>query len=146
MSNSATPWIVTRQDPLSIGFYRQEYWSGCCALLQGIFPTQGLNLYLLHLQHWQAGSLPLASAGILEITWLHIYQHLSSCSLVVQRASLVAQMVKNIPAIGEIWVLSLGGNPLQYSCLENPHGQRSLVGYSLWGYKELDMTEWLSPA
>ena len=23
------------------------------------------------------------------------------------------------------------GNPLQYSCLENPHGQRSLVGYSL---------------
>ena len=26
------------------------------------------------------------------------------------------------------------GNPLQYSCLENPHGQRSLVGYSLWGH------------
>ena len=36
------------------------------------------------------------------------------------------------------------GNPLQYSCLENPHGQRSLVGYSPWGCKELDMTEWLS--
>jgi len=33
------------------------------------------------------------------------------------------------------------GNPLQYSCLENPHGQRSLVGYSPWGQKELDMTE-----
>ena len=143
---SATPWIVTGQDPLSIGFYRQEYWSGCCALLQGIFPTQGLNLYLLHLQHWQAGSLPLASAGILEITWLHIYQHLSSCSLVVQRASLVVQMVKNIPAMREIWVLSLGCNPLQYSCLESPHGQRSLVGYSLWGCNQLDMAEWLSPA
>ena len=25
------------------------------------------------------------------------------------------------------------GNPLQYSCLENPHGRRSLVGYSPWG-------------
>ena len=36
------------------------------------------------------------------------------------------------------------GNPLQYSCLENPHGQRSLVGYSLWGCKESDMTERLS--
>ena len=24
------------------------------------------------------------------------------------------------------------GNPLQHSCLENPHGQRSLVGYSPW--------------
>ena len=32
------------------------------------------------------------------------------------------------------------GNPLQYSCLENPHGQRSLAGYSPWGCKESDMT------
>ena len=29
------------------------------ALLQGIFPTQGLNLLLLNFLHWQAGSLPL---------------------------------------------------------------------------------------
>ena len=35
-------------------------------------------------------------------------------------------------------------NPLQYSCLENPHGQRSLAGYSPWGYKELDTTEKLN--
>ena len=28
------------------------------------------------------------------------------------------------------------GNPLQYSCLENPCGQRSLAGYSLRGHKE----------
>ena len=34
---------------------------GCHALLQGIFPTQGLNPHLLHLLHWQAGSLPLAT-------------------------------------------------------------------------------------
>ena len=32
-------------------------------------------------------------------------------------------------------------NPLQYSCLENPHGQRSLMGYSPWRHKESDMTE-----
>ena len=36
------------------------------------------------------------------------------------------------------------GNPLQYSCLENPHGQRSLVGYSPWCHKESDTTERLS--
>ena len=36
------------------------------------------------------------------------------------------------------------GNPLQYSCLENLHGQRSLVGYSPWGHKESDTTEWLT--
>ena len=34
--------------------------------------------------------------------------------------------------------------PLQYSCLENPCGQRSLGGYSPWGRKELDTTEQLS--
>ena len=32
------------------------------------------------------------------------------------------------------------GNPLQYSCLEKSHGQRSPAGYSPWGPKELDTT------
>ena len=38
------------------------------------------------------------------------------------------------------------GNQLQYSCLENPYGQRSLAGYSPWGHKELDTTEGLTTA
>ena len=33
------------------------------------------------------------------------------------------------------------GHPLQYACLENPHGQRSLAGYGPWGRKESDTTE-----
>ena len=36
------------------------------------------------------------------------------------------------------------GNPLQYSCLENLHGQKSMVGYSPKGCKESDMTEQLN--
>ena len=57
-------------------------------------------------------------------------------------ASLVAQMVKNLPAMRKTWVRSLGWDNsleddmyscLEYSCLENPHGQRSLVGYSPQG-------------
>ena len=36
---------------------------GCHALLQGIFPTQGLNPHLLCLLHWQVGSLPLVPPG-----------------------------------------------------------------------------------
>ena len=36
---------------------------GCHFLLQGIFPTQGSNVPLLCLPHWQAGSLPLAPPG-----------------------------------------------------------------------------------
>ena len=62
-------------------------------------------------------------------------------------------MVKNLPAnAGEIRDASLipglgrcpgggHGNPLQYSCLENTHGQRRLAGYSPWHLKESDMTE-----
>ena len=38
------------------------------------------------------------------------------------------------------------GNPLQCSCLENPRGQRSLVGYSPCGRRESDTTERLSTA
>ena len=59
--------------------------------------------------------------------------------------SLVAQVVKNLPATQEAQVLSLGWedpleegtaiNSLQYSFLENPHGQRSLESYSSWGLK-----------
>ena len=51
-----------------------------------------------------------------------------------------AEDVGSIPGLGR----SPGGghgNALQYSCLENPHGQRSLVGYSPWGHKASDMTE-----
>ena len=33
------------------------------------------------------------------------------------------------------------GNPLQYSCLDNPYGQRSLAGCSPWGCKESEKTE-----
>ena len=36
------------------------------------------------------------------------------------------------------------GNPLQYSYLVNPIGQRSLVGYSPWGGKESGVTEQLT--
>ena len=45
-------------------------------------------------------------------------------NMITHRASLVAQLVKNRPAMWEIWVQSLGqedgnGYPLQYFCLEN---------------------------
>ena len=48
--------------------------------------------------------------------------------------------VGSIPGLGR----SPGGghgHPIQYSCLENSPGQRSLEGHSLWGCKDLDMTE-----
>ena len=81
-----------------------------------------------------------ASAWHLLTIWLLVY---------LPWASLVAQIVESscnvedpglIPGLGR----SPGGghgNPFRYSCLENPHGQKSLAGYSPWGHKESDTTE-----
>ena len=63
--------------------------------------------------------------------------------------TLPAQMVKNLPAMQETWVLSLDQeDPLEKGMATTAvflpgefHGQRSLDGYSSWGCKELDMTE-----
>ena len=54
-------------------------------------------------------------------------------------------MINNTPAMQnpefDPWVEEIlgggHGNPLQYSCLENPYGQRSLAGYSSWGHKRV---------
>ena len=43
-----SPWTVTCQGPLSMGFSGKNTGVGCHFLLQGIFPTQELNLGLLH--------------------------------------------------------------------------------------------------
>ena len=74
---------------------------------------------------------------------IHIYTWASQVVLVVKNPPANAGDIRDtasIPGSGR----SPGGghgNPLQYPCLENPHGQRSLVGYSPGGRKELDMTE-----
>ena len=59
---------------------------------------------------------------------------------VVKKPPANAEDMSSIPVLGR----SPGegnANLLQYSCLENSHGQRSLAGYSPWGHKESDMTE-----
>ena len=69
-----------------------------------------------------------------------------------ERASLLAQMVKNPPWMQEAGFDSWVGKilwsrkwvPTPVFLLEESHGQRSLVGYSPWGCKESDMTEWLA--
>ena len=73
--------------------------------------------------------------------------------IIVWGGSLVAQSIKNLPAMQETQARSLG----QEDPLENrmatqssilswriPWTQRNLAGYSLWGHKESDMNEWLT--
>ena len=64
-------------------------------------------------------------------------------------ASLMAQMIKKVPAMQETWVQSLGWEePLEKGMATHssllpgePHGKRILVGYSPWGHKESDRAE-----
>ena len=106
-----TPWTVTRQAPLSIGFPRQEYWSGLPFPSSGDLLTQGLKPCL----HWQADSLLLSHQGspwialLLEGVTSHFYL-LSPRA----RAFLVVQMVKNLPAVQKtcVWFLD-GEEPLE---------------------------------
>ena len=68
------------------------------------------------------------------------------------QVSLVAQTVKNLPAVQETWVWFLGQEdpwrrkwqPTPVFLSEESHGWRNLVGYSPWGRKELDTTERVS--
>ena len=55
--------IVTVMLMIACCFINKNTGLGRHAFLHGIFPTQGLNLRLLHLLHWQVGSLPLVPPG-----------------------------------------------------------------------------------
>ena len=60
-----TPWTVARQAPLSMGFLRQEYWSGLPFPTPGDLPDSGIEP--LCLLHCQADSLPSETSFISNI-------------------------------------------------------------------------------
>ena len=112
-----TPWTVARQAPLSMGFPRQEYWSGLLfpslgdlidpgiepmfpALAGGFFTAKTVDSKRLHFQtpsHWELGFSAWTLAGRQSSAYS---RDLSSCPL-------VAQLVKNLPAGQETWVHGL---------------------------------------
>ena len=65
-------WTIACQDPLSMGFSSQEYWSGLPCPLPGDLPDQASNSCLLCLLHWQMSLLALVPAGkpLLVYIWL----------------------------------------------------------------------------
>ena len=71
---------------------------GCHFLLQGIFLTQGLNLCLLHLLHWQVGSLPLVSPGKCP------FLALAYCNI-----SLLRSDPRNSSGVSDFWVSEADG-------------------------------------
>ena len=99
-----TPWTAAHQAPPSMGFSRQEYWSGV-PLPSPLLTTESPDLEPDGSDHKESA---------------HNVRDLGS-----------------IPGLGRC-------NPLQYFCLEYPHGQRSLAGYRPWGGEESDATKQLS--
>ena len=127
-----TPWTVAYQAPVSMGFSRQEYWSGLPFPSSGDLPDSGIKPLLLH-----------CGQTLYPMYNCVIEQYLTHW------ASQVVLAVKNLPTnagdlrdLGSIPGLGRSpggghGNPYQYSCLENPmdRGAWSEVGYSPWGHK-----------
>ena len=112
------PKDIVCQAPLSMGFSRQECWSGLPCPFPGDLPNPGVE--------------PMS---------------LMSPALAIRLAMLEETGdAGSIPVSGRSSGVE-NGSSLQYSCLEKPmlpgkfHGQKSLTVYSLWGRKELAMTE-----
>ena len=118
----------TCQAPRFMRFSRQEYFSGLLCPPPGDLHDPGVKSTSLTFPALAGGFLPLIPGGSDSKE--------SACS--VGDLGLIPGLGRS-PGGGH-------GNSLQYSCLENPQGQRSLVGYSPWGHNESDMAEWLSPA
>ena len=77
-----SPWTVARQVPLPMGFSRQEYWSGLPFPPPVYLPDPGIEPVSVASHALTGGFFTIMSPG----------------------ASLVAQMVKNPPAMWKIWV------------------------------------------
>ena len=113
----ATPWTAAYQAPLSMGFSRQEYWSG--------MPLPSPDAFLGHCK---------------TVCDMRAY--------LIPRASLIAQLVKNLPTMSEAWVRSLTWeDPLE----KGKSNHSSILAWRIpwtihspWGCKESDTTEWLS--
>ena len=103
-----TPWTVARQAPLSMGIPQARYWSGLPCPPQGIFPTQGSNPGILHcgFPHSSVGNKLACNAGDPGPVpgWGRSAAEGIGYPLQYSWASLVAQLVKNPPAMWESWV------------------------------------------
>ena len=73
VSDSATPWTVTHQAPLSMEFSRQEHWSGLLPFPPPRdLPNPGITPVSLCLLRWQVDSLPPAPPVLIH-TYTHVY-------------------------------------------------------------------------
>ena len=141
----ATPRTVAHQAPLSMGFSRQDYWSGLPFPSQGILLTQGCNLSRLHLRSepprkpgsmWELNS-PTRGQNLSPVLWKHrvlttglpwesltfswfLNGHVGvPCCSAGKESACNAGNTGSDPGWGRC-PGEENGHPLQYSCLESP--------------------------
>ena len=113
---------------------------GCCFLLQGIFLSQGLNLHLLCLLHWQAGSLPLAPPRRLKhLIGAQMSYHTYFKCVITHLWSIRCHTCWSLPSWTTDCFIGLphsvcysGGRPLQVMVSQIP------VGFGHWEAKAKD--------
>ena len=133
----ATPWAVAHQPPLSMGFSRQEYWSGSLFSPPGDLPNPAIQHTSLLSPALAAGSLPpgsLVVAIYIEPPRWHSGKE-STCQTGSNKAGL-------IPGSGRSPVEG-NGYPLQYSCLGDPLDRGAWRATVHGVAKESHMTEQL---
>ena len=128
---------MANQALMSMGFSRQEYWNGLSFPLPGDLPHPGIE---------PAPPVSPALAGGFFYQWATWDVPIWSQLFRKSWTSLVAQTVKclayNVGDLGSI-LWKRKWQPIPVILPGKSHGQRSMVGYSPWSHKELDMTEQL---
>ena len=108
----ATPWVVACQAPLSVGLSHRDTGVHCYFLLQGIVPSQGLNLHLLWLLHWQADIL-------LPSPWTNIRTNVISHVVAYRVVSWPCKTLCALPVQFSLLPLSHLGNHWTFYCLHS---------------------------
>ena len=90
----------------------------------------------------------LGPSKLLQMALFYSFLRLSSIPLCICVCVCVRYIFQGVHLKRVIYSMSITSQYTHssYSCLENPHGQRSLVSYSPWDHKESDPTERLSTA
>jgi len=108
-----TAWTVAHQAPLSMEFSRQEYWTGFHFLLKGNFSTQARILEWIPFPSQGQLLNPGKNIGVGSISFSRATsQPRDRTWVLLYWTSLVAQVVKRLPAIRETQVRSLGWEDL----------------------------------
>ena len=155
MSNSfATPWTIACQAPLSMGFPRQEYWSGLSFPAPGNLPDPGIELGspalaggFFPMNHLECPIKEAIVVQLLSCVWLFVTPWTAAC-----QASLSFTILQSSPKVGsqeipgvtgkfDLGVQNEAGQRLTEFCQENA----LVIGNTIFQQHKRQLYTWTSP-